>query len=665
MNRHHHDVHQNPSTSTLSSPSSSSNSNNNSTKAKLLLSKINKLVRPSENNNNGIFGLRSPRSTTTTTPTSGSTVTDLFRVVHEPDRMPLYSPPMPMNPRTERECEEALKEMFAQARVGKMAERQGSSQEEQARTMSLTIPDSRYDEFVGRQESRSDPPQDRGGASMSKNHRRLPFIVVPQDGMATSSHSEQPSVQTPPVYRRPEVVRLESIPGSPMTPVTAVFTPTMTTTPLAVGLSQRPMTPSTPRSTDSRGVQSVISGESARAPRLLSQRALIALDPKDRGKQGTNMHSTLSPLSWSPVSMEAPTSRPPGWKNTAVAEELLKTPPRPRQDDADAWATKTRSSVTADDWASTDSDDDVAGTSTLLLREIGQAHKTKSVENTTAQAPRTPPNKRCLMCPEPCRPNARLCDKCREEYEQRDSDMEDSDSAYEDIVVRTPSLSPPTISPRKAKRFAMNNNTPTRLSPHDPVMSFPRTISWLKAPPFPRDSSTPQTPVQGPYRFSSRSLSISPTPYIAQQLEVFPSPPLRRVSISSPASQVEASESALYHLGRRMLSDGGNEVIRVGRVRSGEGQMVLCPNDDDDENGDTMKMLADEGEGSEKRAGWRKHEAGGSYGDWFSYYAEKEGKGVASLEQRTSMGSSVYDRIVSIYDLYAELSEEYDHVDMF
>lgn len=123
-------------------------------------------------------------------------------------------------------------------------------------------------------------------------------------------------------------------------------------------------------------------------------------------------------------------------------------------------------------------------------------------------------------------------------------------------------------------------------------------------------------------------------------------------------------------------------MIRVGSVQSGEGCRVVVRNSND-ENADTMKMLADENVEPQ-------HEAGGSYGDWFSCYAEKEGNEASeyvddahhphpsstspsalscdlfcSLPNRASSGSSIYDRILSIYDAYNELPVAEEEVGMF
>lgn len=203
--------------------------------------------------------------------------------------------------------------------------------------------------------------------------------------------------------------------------------------------------------------------------------------------------------------------------------------------------------------------------------------------------------------------------------------------------------------------------------------------------------------------------------------------------------------SALYHLERRMklenwrpLAPGAatsvaatwrdHDVVRVGSVSS---PRVVVRNSDA-ENADTMKMLADESLVGEEedddefdalaspypsfpcRPGqpqeWR-HEAGGSYGDWFSYYAEREGArrdhanhanhetvtyppgrvddGEAfghrrpssvspaspSLSyglfcsllnrERESSDPNSYDRVLSIYDTYADdVSADEEEVDM-
>lgn len=95
----------------------------------------------------------------------------------------------------------------------------------------------------------------------------------------------------------------------------------------------------------------------------------------------------------------------------------------------------------------------------------------------------------------------------------------------------------------------------------------------------------------------------------------------------------------------------GYDVVRVGSVLGGEVRRVVL-RDSNDEGADTMKMLANEEGEEERRSG-----GGGGYGDWFSYYAEKEEQ---EAQDRTSAGSSIYERIQSIYDAYAGEEEDVD-----
>lgn len=80
----------------------------------------------------------------------------------------------------------------------------------------------------------------------------------------------------------------------------------------------------------------------------------------------------------------------------------------------------------------------------------------------------------------------------------------------------------------------------------------------------------------------------------------------------------------------------------VVRVTSGAARRVVM-RDSNDENADTMKMLVDQEVPDEAR----RHEGGGGgYGDFFSYYAEKEERETEEAD------SEIYDRIQSIYDDY-------------
>lgn len=99
--------------SIASSSITSANHNNNDNRPRArLLATIHRFVRPSSG------GLRAssmmPRSGSATTSTPSPAAS--FRIVHERDDTPAYTPARPTVPRTNSECQAALEEMFARAR---------------------------------------------------------------------------------------------------------------------------------------------------------------------------------------------------------------------------------------------------------------------------------------------------------------------------------------------------------------------------------------------------------------------------------------------------------------------------------------------------------------------------------------------------------------------
>lgn len=308
---------------------------------------------------------------------------------------------------------------------------------------------------------------------------------------------------------------------------------------------------------------------------------------------------------------------------------------------------------------------------------------------------------KCLLCPEPCLPSQGLCNACTEHYRPQYSEFggsgSGSDSDYEDIVVRTPSRTP-SLSPQQKKPKPLSIQTtpqhsntftasPVPMTPNPTARgqhrSFSRPITPIRSPQHAADTpplSSPRTP-ESPRGWSRRStsstrrpatnstsgtVSSSPgVPFVVQQLKVLSKPTPRKVSVSSPV----ADRSALYHLERSMQQEdweplapgerpvSGHDVVRV---TSGAARRVVV-RDSNDENADTMKMLVDQ-EVPERE---RRHEGGGGgYGDFFSIYAEKEEmESGQEADRRWSAGSSIYDRIQSIYDAYREEGSELDETE--
>lgn len=100
-------------TNSIASSSITSASHSNSHRPRRrLLATIHRLVRP---NSGGLTGKASssamPRSGSATAAAAAS-----FRIVHERDDTPAYTPARPTVPRTNSECQAALEEMFARAK---------------------------------------------------------------------------------------------------------------------------------------------------------------------------------------------------------------------------------------------------------------------------------------------------------------------------------------------------------------------------------------------------------------------------------------------------------------------------------------------------------------------------------------------------------------------
>lgn len=618
MNAHH--LHKETSTSDLTGAGKNLNSSvvrSRSTEKGRLISRIHKLVRPSDS---GVFGHKSHPSPGGTTASPAASPADAFKMVHEPDKVASYSPSRPMNPRTESQCEEALKEMFAQAE----GEKEGGNLGKEARSRSMSLPSQAHvtvvegrDYKASKQEEPSwplpphdvwpMPPQNTAGPQ-PPGHQRTPPPPAPRDGVAPPIFIRT-KLQMLPAPRTAEA-RLETIPGSPATPATMRSTMRSMMTP--VGASS-PMTPGTPRTTDSSGVQRVISGESARAPQPLSQRAFISRDGKSKARvsRGEVAQSpSASPYTSSPVSVaQSPLASPyrsspvsvvfpsrPEYNSIPKTMKPVKKAPAPSRNMADWEERELRghvgsSSVRADGEADGSGEEERITPAMLSEKRYFQRPRVEGAGSPRAPAPASPRTKRRPR-PEPCHKGPRLCDNCRAWYRPNEQDFEDSDSDYEDNEVKISSLSSPSAhSPRRTQ----TPRTTPQLNTH--TTSSPRTVSPIKVAPSP------------PARMSS-------------------SPSLWTVSSASPARS--ETSSALYHLERRMLSKGGEgrgrEVIRVGSVHSGEGLVVVHPDDDDDaEEDDMMKIWAGEGEAVDAE-GWaweRKHAAGGSDLGWFSYPAEE------------------------------------------
>ncbi|KAJ4389178.1 hypothetical protein N0V93_006641 [Gnomoniopsis smithogilvyi] len=661
MNPHLH-LHQGPSDCNPGHGNARSIENSRNSRIRgRFLSKINKFVLRSSQS-----ALKNERSISPSSPTYP------FKIIHKRDIMPLYSPPRPMMPRTESECEEALQEMFSYTRDVRRPS---------------TVP--------------SEGPLSRTRILSDQKKLPAPPLPPPKDGYIPPKSfprllNTSISLQPP----RTAGARLETIPGSPLSPTTTRSVPTPTRLQFCV-------TPGTPRTVDRNRIQRAMTGDDIRAPRPLSERAMIPQDSLSRLRPGEDAHSARSPLSISVPSTLSPTesmftivsegseSRAQRTFNTKsrplerVLNPLSPLHQSPRMMFSSSRLTSSTNNETMSPRRpSRPGDQELPPPSPKRPRQHSQLgfhnmhvddDTATDSEDNNSEDNRTPTpsssrhtpefSAKCHTCPEPCSPGHGLCTACQEHLEPHTPDCDVSDSDYEDFDVRTPSLSPRKTKPRplvlQPTQARGSNGPPASPGPVTP--SFSRPITPTRSPrregtPLSSLPLTPETPrgwsrLSSPPHQASGSQSRSSSSAQSQTLKTLSSPVFIRPSASPGPG------SALFHLERSMqwenwepLTPGaspknGNDVVRVGSVSGGEVRRMVV-RDSNDEGADTMKMLANE-EGEELgRSG-----GGGGYGDWFSYYAEEEEQEALN---RTSAGSSIYDRIQSIYDAYAG---EYDELE--
>lgn len=100
-----------------------------------LLSKLNKLV---QRNPSAASSTASAKSSSST---AAAAAAEEFKIVHEPDVVPIYSPRRPVMPRTSSEYQEALEEMYTYT---SSPPRRPSTAPESAPARSMTMPEQRY-----------------------------------------------------------------------------------------------------------------------------------------------------------------------------------------------------------------------------------------------------------------------------------------------------------------------------------------------------------------------------------------------------------------------------------------------------------------------------------------------------------------------------------------
>lgn len=422
----------------------------------------------------------------------------------------------------------------------------------------------------------------------------------------------------------------------------------------------------------------VLSVEALRAPRPLSERALIPL-----GHRGTSrgeyipgrVANTASSLVVSPAI--TPRSSSGGDVAEGIADGRTAVNPGTK-----AMPRRTRRMRSFDSISTTNTGDIRPATPPARL-----TNAVSEVRDTGGAAARTPGMAECYVCQEPCKSGAGLCAGCKSRFQPMGEVFEDSDSdsEYEDEKGNgneNEELPDTTYSPPRHSPPAVPATTPAPRPEHlGDGMSLRAGAGGRPASSVASSgrSSSPLSSPRRPGDLASRSASESPTPQLAHnvQLKVVPYPMIRRVSVGSPAREKGEEGSALYLVQQAMkprepMTPGagpgpGRDGIRVGRVRSGEGALV---------------------DGCEGGAGGLAEDARrrspGSYGEWLRYYertredGDEDGGYVSAVpcevvspitncdlfsgkRNRESARSSTYDLIYSIYNEYCDQQDDEDH----
>lgn len=388
-------------------------------------------------------------------------------------------------------------------------------------------------------------------------------------------------------------------------------------------------------------------------PRPLSERPLIYSSTRTRPSLQTphgsistpNVHSVL------PVLRNNSSGKKYGHIRTASGGNTSRRRPR-RPPSADSTA------------ASSVEDTDSDGTThkhrvSASKFTRGPHQKTDDSQIRGPDASCVPNRSKCYFCQEDCQPGDSLCSKCQTRFQPQEEVFDYSESEYEDDIELddAPHFSPttdqhPATSPRSLKR---------------------RTTIY----PRPREKSrgwSEFSSVSQLQHLASRSSSTSPTSHVALELKVVPPQDIKIRTVSSP-TKTNAGDgySALHSIQQVMkprgsVSPGGQDrdSIRLGKVRSGEIRRVDIP-DIIKAKPPTPKEKSLQRNSQEPQS-QSQSQSRGSFGDWLRYYDEDDknsarySDSVRSTRADAPTGredsalspmAGAYDRVTSIYDLYA------------
>ncbi|KAI7785473.1 hypothetical protein LA080_006894 [Diaporthe eres] len=285
--------------------------------------------------------------------------------------------------------------------------------------------------------------------------------------------------------------------------------------------------------------------------------------------------------------------------------------------------------------------------------------KTQDPQTINPDTTRMSKKSTCYFCQEDCQPGDNLCSKCQTRFQPQEEVFEYSESEYEDDIELEDGthFSPETQQPPAALRRSSRRRTTRHPKPRE------KSRGWSEF------SSVSQL-----QQLASRSASTSPTSHVALELKVVPPQDIKIRTVSSPTkTNAGDGRSALHHIQQAMKPRGSvspgsqdRDSIRLGKVRSGEIRRVDIP--------DIIKAKppTPKEDSFQRKSREPQHQSRGSFGNWLNYYDEDDKNSERHSGSARSNGADLpansensavpatpgtYDRVTSIYDLYASFED--------
>ncbi|POS79425.1 hypothetical protein DHEL01_v202183 [Diaporthe helianthi] len=384
-------------------------------------------------------------------------------------------------------------------------------------------------------------------------------------------------------------------------------------------------------------------------PRPLSERPLIKYSSLCARPSPQAQHSTMSTPSVHSV-LSTPSKRDSniwyGHTRVNSGERIVRR--RPRR---------------APSMDSTDSEDEISGHGASSASNIGDS-KQKTQDSGDKSNPLNSLAK-CYFCQDDCQLGDNLCSRCQSRFQPQDEVFDYSESEYEDIEFEdSPTFSPATDKPRGTS----SRHSKRRTTRHPRARE--KSLGWSE---FSSLSHLQQ--------LASRSASTSPTSHVAMELKIVPPTDIKVCTVTSPTrtSSRDGRSSALHHIQQALkvrppsspsLGGRDRDAVRLGKMRSGEIRRVDYP--------DIIKLKDPSPKNLKgpqqnlKTAQEHQQQSGGSFKSWLKYHVDEEKSSemgssstwsdcadppTSGRNSAVPERASTYDRVTSIYDLYASFDE--------